>query len=197
MALLSHYRQTWFVAVSAALALPMLVQAVTPHRTVSLREARTLAPTPTWPRTPAQWVKLPRETEAFLVDHFGLREPLVRGNALLRHALTSPSKPTVMYGRAGRLFFNGDGMLEQSAGLLHREAELAQFVDFAVALAAQYRAKNIPFLVVIPPNATTIERQFVPSWYQAPPGTEYDTMMRALTDRHVPHIDLRLPLAAV
>ena len=103
----------------------------------------------------------------------------------------------MIYGRDGRLFFNGDAMLEQSLGLLHRDADIAQFADFAAALSAQYRVRGVRFLVAIPPNSATIERQFVPMWFKPAPETEYDLMMRALEQRNVPHVDLRVPLGAV
>jgi alginate O-acetyltransferase complex protein AlgJ len=197
MALLASHRRFWFPAVLAVLALPMLVQAMTPRQTVSEREARALAAAPGWPRTLPQALALPRATEAFLGDHFGLRDRLVHANARLRYVLSSPSNPGVIYGRGGRLFFNGDGMLEQSLGLLRRQADVDKFADFAASLAEQYRARGVRFLVAIPPNSATIERQFVPAWFKPTAQTEYDLMLAALARRNVPHVDLRVPLIAI
>ena len=90
MALLAHYRRFWFLVVLAALALPMLIQMMSPRQSTSEREARTLAALPIWPHAWRHWLALPHNVEKFLGDHFGLREPLVRANAVLRHALASP-----------------------------------------------------------------------------------------------------------
>ncbi|MBV9556218.1 MAG: hypothetical protein JO254_04005, partial [Pseudolabrys sp.] len=172
MGLLAHYRRFWFVIVALILTMPLAVQLLTPRQTVSQREARSLKPAPALPHSAAQWMKLPREIDVFLGDHFGLRDSLVRANAVLRHALLSTTNNGVLYGRDGRLFFNGDAMLEQSLGIAQRNAEVARFTDFAAGLSKQYRARGVRFLVAVPPNATTIERQFVPGWFIPAPPTE-------------------------
>lgn len=180
----------------AVLALPMLLQALTPRQTISTREARTLAPPPAWPRSLAQWSGLPKKIEAFVTDHFGLRETLVRSNAVLRYALVSPTDLRVLYGRDRALFFNGDGMLEQSLGLMQRDADIGRFANFAAALHAQYRARGVGFLVAIPPNSTSVVRDTVPRWFKPQPPTEYDMMLPVLAARGVPAVDLRAVLIA-
>jgi len=196
MGLIAPHRRWWIALAFAALSLPMLVQVVTPRQTVSAREARTLAPAPQWPQSAAEWRALPKTLEVFLTDHFGLREPLVRTNAVLRYAIESPTNTLVVFGRHRFLFFTGDGMLLQSAGLLQRTSDIEKLADFAAALSAKYQALGIPFLVTFPPNSATITRDLDPPWFKPKPTTEYDKMMRALARRGVPAVDLRPALTA-
>ncbi|MBI3702642.1 MAG: hypothetical protein HY244_02025 [Rhizobiales bacterium] len=196
MGLLARHRRWWIAIALALLSLPMLIQAIMPREMLSARENRRLAPLPAWPRTLAQWSALPKATEAFITDHFGLRETLVRANAVLRYTLVSPTDLRVLYGRNRALFFNGDGMLEQSLGLMQRHADIARFADFAAALQANYRAQGIGFLVAIAPNSTSVVRDTVPPWFKPKPPTEYDAMLPALAARGVPFADLRAALIA-
>lgn len=196
MGLLAPHRRWWIVIALAALSLPMLIQTLTPLETLSARENRRLAPPPAWPQTLAQWNALPKAVEAFITDHFGLRESLVRANAVLRYTLVSPTDLRVLYGRDRALFFNGDGMLEQSLGLMRRDAEIARFADFAAALYAKYHAAGIGFLVAIPPNSTSVVRDTIPRWFKPQPPTEYDAMLPALAARGVPFADLRAAMLA-
>jgi hypothetical protein len=198
MGLLAHHRRWWGVIAFAALLLPMLAQRLQPPQTVSEREARTLAPWPAMPRTLAELSPWPRAVDKYLGDHFGLRDMMVRGNALLRYALWSPTDSLVVFGRGRFLFFDGDAMMAQSMGLLRREAEIATFADFAADLHVRLRARGAGFVVAIPPNSATIMRSELPRWASATrTPTEYDLMLQALTARGVPVADLRPPLLQV
>jgi hypothetical protein len=190
MGLLQRHRWWWFVAVLCLLATPALVQALQPRELTSAREARTLAPAPALPRSLPQLLKLPRDLDEFLGDHFGLREPLVRANAMLRYAVVSPPDSRVVYGRDKFLFFNGDAMIQQSMGLFLRAADIVKFAERAAALRARFPAAQ--FLVTVAPNSATIMRAQLPAWAVEPPSvSEYDLMMQALALRHLPVLDLR------
>jgi hypothetical protein len=197
MGLLAAHRRWWFIVLLCLLAAPALVQAVQPRKIISEREARTLNPAPALPQTVEQWRKLPRAFDDFLGDHFGLREPLARAYSLLRYAVVSPPDLRVVYGRDKFLFFNGDGMIQQSMGLFLRSAVIAKFADHAAALQARLRERKIEFLVAVPPNSATIMRSRLPAWAaEAPAISEYDLMMQALAVRNVAVADLRVSLQA-
>jgi hypothetical protein len=197
MPLLARYRRNWIFVLAALFATPMLVQVFETRATMSEREARTLAPTPEIPKTFDQWRRLPRALDHFLADHFGLRDPLVRLNGLLRYALTSPTDLRVVYGRDKWLFFNGDGMLQQSMGLLRRERDIERFADFAANYGRRLAQSKVSFLVAIPPNSATIVRDRLPPWAAGEPAvSEYDLMMGTLASRHVTTVDLRPALRA-
>jgi hypothetical protein len=197
MGLLMRHRRWWFVVVLCLLAVPMLVQALQPTETTSESEARTLSAAPAFPRSLEKWRLLPRELDRFLADHFGLRSQLVRAHGVLRYAVLLPTDLRVVIGRDKWLFFNGDGMIEQSMGLFLREADIAKFADRAAALQARLGANNAQFLVTVPPNSATIMRSLLPAWAATKPAvSEYDLMMKALAARGVPAVDLRPPLLA-
>lgn len=197
MGLLARHRRFWFVALFAALLLPLVVQALEPYQDISEREGRRLEPEPAVPRQMAQWLAFPRAADRFIADHFGLRDTLVRANAILRYAAASPTDLRVVFGSHQWLFFNGDGAVEQTMGLLLRQNDIDRFADFALEQQTLWQARNVSFLVAIPPNAMTIMRERIPSWMaNNPPVTEYDLMMHALAVRHVSFVDLRPSLTA-
>ena len=192
MTLGARYQRNWIIAVVALLATPMLVHLCGPRATVSKAEARMLAQAPGIPETLDQWRRYPRALDRFLADHFGLRDLLVRLNGRLRYAMASPTDLRVVYGREKWLFFNGDGMLQQSMGLLQRSRDIERFADFAASYRKRLARSKIAFLVAIPPNSATIVRDRLPAWAAAKPATsEYDLMLSALTARNVPSVDLR------
>ena len=192
MPLLARHRRYWIVGIVALFAAPMLVQVVETRATVSTREARTLAPRPEFPRTLDQWLAFPRALDRFLADHFGLRDQLVRINGLLRYAMVSPTDLRVVYGQEKWLFFNGDGMLQQSMGRLRRERDINRFAEFAASYRQRLSQNKVAFLVAIPPNSATIARDRLPPWAASKPATsEYDLMMQALQARKVTTVDLR------
>src|SRR3989440_10448421 len=197
MGLLAFYRRLWGLGLLGLLAIPMLFQMVQPSSTSPEGEARMLSAAPNWPRTPRDWLALPRQVDGFVADHFGLRSELVRAHGRLRYAVHLPSDLRVIIGRDNWLFLNGDGTIEQATGTLLRQAEIAKFADRAAALRRRLAAKDIRLLVAIPPNSPTINRARLPAWAAAAPVvTEYDLMLRTLAERGVEAVDLRPPLAA-
>ena len=195
MGLLARHRRPWGIVLIAAFAVPLALQAMQPEEAVSEGEARMLTPAPDWPRTPPQWLALPRVLDRFLADHFGLRGELVRAHGRLRYAVDLPSDLRVIIGRDNWLFLNGDGTIEQSTGKVLRETRIAAFADKAAALHAHLAAKGAQLVVAIPPNGSTVNRARLPAWAgEAPAVTEYDLMMRALGQRGVTAVDLRTAL---
>jgi alginate O-acetyltransferase complex protein AlgJ len=197
MSLLARYRRPWGLVVFASLAVPLVVQIMQPSAVSSDEEARMLSDAPPWPKSPRDWLALPRQLDRFVADHFGLRSELVRAHGRLRYAIDLPSDLRVLIGRDNWLFLNGDGTIEQATGKVLRQAEIAKFADRAAVLRARLAAKGAQLLVAIPPNGPTINRARLPAWAaEAPVVTEYDLMMRALSVRGVAAVDLRPPLLA-
>lgn len=195
--LLAPYRRYWGVLLLALLAVPLAIQLTRPAEVASEGEARMLTPPPDRPRNFAQWLALPRALDRYFADHFGLRAELTRAHGRLRYAVDLPADLRVIIGRGNWLFLNGDGTIEQSTGKVLREARVARFADKAAALRAHLAARGAQLIVAIPPNGSTINRARLPAWAgPAPSVTEYDLMMRALSERGVAAVDLRVPLNA-
>ena len=195
--MLARYRRYWFAVVLAVLWVPLCVQAIEPRATKSFAEGRLLAEPPNWPKSYHDLTPAAAQVRSFLDDHFGLRDVLIKANALVRYSLYSTGSPWVTIGRDGWLFFTGDSDIEQSAGLLIRKSAIERFADFAAALYAEMRRRNVAFIVASPPNSATIQRKYLPVWAAGvPPLTEYDLILKALAQRGVPAVDLRPALTA-
>ena len=85
------------------IAMPGLVQLSGLDKAAN--ENRTLAPAPVWPTQVSDVINLPRQTEAYLNDRFGLRSQLVLLNSLARYAIDVSTTSTVAIGRHKYLFY--------------------------------------------------------------------------------------------
>jgi SGNH hydrolase-like domain, acetyltransferase AlgX len=192
MGLLVRHRRPFALVLVAGLAVPAATQLMQPVELASEGEARMLAPAPGWPRIENDWLSLPRRTDRFLSDHFGLRTEMVRLHGRLRYAINLPSDLRVVIGRDQSLFLAGDATIDQAMGVVLRTDSIAAFADRAAALRAHLAGRGAQLLVAIPPNSATINRDELPAWAGARPAvTEYDLMLQALAARDVPAVDLR------
>jgi hypothetical protein len=191
--MIPHYRRFWVLPIAALLALPMLAGLVTPAPTVSTEEARQLAPAPALPSRPAEWLTLPGQVDAYLRDHFGLRGLSIRTYAaLMSQSMFREGDGRVLTGLNGWLFFRGDSMLTESAGLLRRDQRVAAAADIAAAMNHALALRGIRMVVASPPNSATIYGDQLPLWAtNRGQQTEYDLFLDDLAQRGVPAVDLR------
>jgi len=120
------------------------------------------------------------------------------------HAYRQLTKPvlgsgggSVLIGRSGRMFYLGDDMVRQSAGLVMRDQKVSDAVDLVAEIDAALQHKGIRFLVAVPPNSSTIYQDELPVWAQnRGRDTEYDLFLRDLRARGIKTIDLRPPVSA-
>ena len=56
--------------------------------------------------------------DAYLNDRFGLRERMIRLHRDLTHPVLLKVNTAALIGRSGRMFYEGDEMVRQSAGLV-------------------------------------------------------------------------------
>ena len=197
--MLYHYRRYWAFVVAILLATPLVVGLVAPAgRSLSVNEARMLAPTPALPHTFAQWLSVPRQVDAYLRDHFGLRQLFLRGyGMIMNRALKNAGNPLVLSGTDGWMFYRGDGMIQQSAGIVRRDAQVASMADFLATMRTLLAARGIRMLAASPPNSATIYGDHLPLWAKnRGQRTEYDVLMEDLAARGVPAVDLRPVLVA-
>ncbi len=176
------------------LAMPLVVGIIWPDSPAAiLREGRTLAPAPQIPESSAAWLALPKQIDAYLRDHFGLRHTLIRAHKdLTKPMLGLGGSNSVLVGRNGHLFYLGDDAVRQSAGVLFREERVSQTVAVLAQMNVALASHGIKFLVAVPPNAPTIYGDDLPRWAQNHGRrSEYDLMLDELTARGVKAIDLR------
>lgn len=196
--MLRSYRRFFAVLAFLLLATPLLLGLVRPDPPAAiLKEGRYLAPAPTIPSDRQEWLALPGRIDAFLGDHFGLRQVLIRAHKDLTKPLLGMGNDTVLVGRDGRLFYLGQEAVQQSSGLILRDHRVSDTVALIARMNAALAARGVRFLVAVPPNAGTIYADDLPSWAQnRGRRTEYDLLIEELAAHGVRAVDLRPPLKA-
>ena len=145
----------------------------------------------------ADWPALPAEVDAYLKDHFGLRQMLITAHRELTKPMLGFGNDSVLVGRDGRMFYLGENAVRQSAGLLVRDRAVADTIDLLAATNIDLARREIRFLVAPPPNAATIYQDDLPDWAQnSGKRTEYDLFVKGLAAKGVKVVDLRPVMAA-
>jgi alginate O-acetyltransferase complex protein AlgJ len=194
--MLLRHRHFFAVLVFMLLATPLVAGVVWPDGPeLFLKEKRDPAPAPAAPRTLEAALVFPGAVDAYLKDHFGLRQKMIR----LEKDLTSFLRPNqiVVYGKSGRMFALAGDMVMQSAGRVKREDGVAATAKMLATMQSDLAARGIKFLVAMPPNSSTIYPDDLPEWARNPgTTTEYDLMLTELGALGVKAIDLRPALVA-
>jgi len=191
-------RRRYFALLAAILiAAPLVVGLVAPDSPASvMKEGRRLAPAPGWPTSAARLTALPAAVDAWLKDHFGLRQALIRANKELTKPMLGSGSDGVLVGRDGRMFYLGEEAVRQSAGLVLRDERVAASVDLVAAMNAALGKRGVRFLVAPPPNGSTVYQEALPDWAQNHGRkTEYDLFLQGLAERGVRTVDLRPVMA--
>src|SRR5208337_730115 len=151
-------RRRYFALLALLLiAAPLVVGLVAPDSPATvLKEGRRLAPAPPLPATWADWLSLPAALDAYLKDHFGLRQTLIRAHKDLTKPMLGMGDDSVLVGRDGRMFYLGEEAVRQSAGLVLRDERVADAVDLIAAMNDDLARRRVRFLVAPPPNAATV-----------------------------------------
>ena len=156
------------------------------------QENRILAPLP-------QWVGFRRlrdftkATDAYIDDHFGLRDRLVHWNSRLRYGLGASSTPKVVIGSDGWLFYAGEKIIEQHTGEdVFTPAELERWVKVMTANRDWLARRGIAFIITIAPDKSTIYPEKLPT-YPRPPGrtTRADQLVARLRTTDLVLVDPR------
>src|SRR5271166_3948251 len=195
--LLRHRR--YFALVSfVLLATPLVFGVFHPDSPeLILKEGRMLAPAPQAPRSWEAFRALPGQVDAYLKDHFGLRQTMIRAHRDLSHPVVYGNE-TVLIGRNGRMFYLGREMVRQSAGLVLRDRKVAGAADLVAAMRDALARRGSRLLVAVPPNSSTIYQDDLPLWAQnRGRKTEYDLFFEELAGRGVKTVDLRPVMNAV
>ena len=191
--MLIRYRRYFGVLTFLLLATPLVAGIVLPISPAAiLKEGRNLAPAPKAPETRQDWLGFSKQVDAYLQDHFGLRQVLIRVHKDLTKPMLGFGNDSVLIGRDGRMFYLGEEAVRQSAGLLFRDQRVADTADLLVRINDALASRGIRFLVASPPNSATIYQDDLPQWARNRRRlTEYDALIEILLSRGVRAIDLR------
>ena len=199
LVMLPRRRRYFCVLAFLLVATPLVWGVVLPDSPELIyREGRRLAAAPAPPEGLAGWITLPGEVDAYLRDRFGLRHAMIKLHKDLTHPVLLKVNTAALIGRDGRMFYQGNEMVRQSAGIVLRDQRVAEAADMLAAMRDALAKRGIGFLVTVPPNASTIYQDDLPVWAQAQGRkTEYDLFLEDLATRGVKAVDLRPAMKAV
>jgi alginate O-acetyltransferase complex protein AlgJ len=175
------------------LATPLVAGLARPETAQEFKtEGRTRAPEPSVPHKFGEFISLPKTIDDYLHDSFGLRKQMIGWYANLTRRLLGEGNGLVLIGRHDRMFYLGDEAVRQSAGLVRRDARVAETADFLATMRDILKERGIRFLVASPPNAATVYQDELPRWARSQRRkTEYDLLFADLAARGILAIDLR------
>ncbi|OYW93411.1 MAG: hypothetical protein B7Z13_07355 [Caulobacterales bacterium 32-67-6] len=190
-------RRFLILGVMAVLALPVLAMPFLPLQTVSREENRMLAPPPSWPQDLPDWRHAPRAVDAFLADHFALREPAIWLGARLERRLgvTAPAQAMAVMGEDGQMFLT-EGLLRSTGQDVDPE-RAADYVDFVCEVSRRLAARGTRFATGLAPSPGTILTDQTPPWARpAMTPSDHDLILQGLEGCGAPAQDLRPALRA-
>jgi alginate O-acetyltransferase complex protein AlgJ len=190
--MLSPHRRYFALLAFLLLAAPLIVGLVRPDSPeLILKEGRLLTPAPEAPRSLAALRAFPGEVDAYLKDHFGLRQTMIHTHRDLSHPVLYGNEQ-VLVGRDGRMFYLGRDMVRQSAGLVLRDRMVADSADLLSGMRDALARRGVGLVVAVAPNSSTIYQDDLPLWAQKQGRkTEYDLFLADLAARGVKAVDLR------
>jgi alginate O-acetyltransferase complex protein AlgJ len=190
--MLSRHRRYFALMTFLLLATPLIVGIVRPDSPeLILKEGRLLASAPEAPRSLEALSAFPGQADAYLKDHFGLRQTMIRTHRDLSHPVLYGNE-SVLIGRDGRMFYLGRDMVRQSAGLVLRDRMVADAANMLAEMRDALARRGVGFVVAVPPNSSTIYQDDLPLWAQNQGRkTEYDLFLADLAARGVKAVDLR------
>ncbi len=197
--MLSRHRRYFAALTLGLLAAPLVWGLFAPDSPdLIYKEGRRLAPAPGRPADLAALRAFPAQVDAYLRDHFGLRHAMIKLHKDLTHPVLFKVDKSVLVGRDGRLFFEGNEAVRQSAGIVFRDARVAEAADMAAQMRDELAKRGAKFLVTVPPNVSTIYQDDLPDWAQRKGRkTEYDLFVQDLAARGVKTVDLRPAMTAL
>ena len=140
---------------------------------------------------------LPKMSENYVNDRFGLRKQLVHFNSLVRYRLGLSSTREVVVGKDGWLFYTADKLMEQHTGAdVFTPVELENWVRQMEADRDWLAKRGIAFYIMIAPDKNTIYPEKLPDY---PRGaiTRIDQVAARLRNSDLEFIDPRAELFRV
>lgn len=188
MALLMTFRRYWAIFFFVVLVLPT-IGFIAPDLPAPLRTVT--APADQW------WMRASERLDPYINNVFGFRGAVLAAHDRYVRWLGVDSE-RVMKGESGALFIKDDKAVEQSIGQVVRPWVVTQVADVATRLDDYMKSTGGQFLMVVPPNAQTVNFDLLPAFARElkRSPTEYDLLAKTMKERGVPFLDLRPILAA-
>jgi alginate O-acetyltransferase complex protein AlgJ len=149
----------------AFLCLPALDSALRLDRTPAQQENRNLATFPTF-KGLAELRPFLAGAEAFVNDHFGFRQRLLRWNNTWKLKVFNEfSTGSILLGREGWIYWTSDGGLADYCGTSRfNEQQLRDWQALLETRRDWLAGRGIKYIFVIPPNKQSIYPEYIPNW---------------------------------
>lgn len=135
----------------------------------------------------------PKNMESYINDHAAFRSEFLSLNATLNLKLFQyADAQDVVKGKDGWYFFTGGSALSDCLGTNRFSSDELAYINSCVQKTAEYfSSQGIDFLVVLPPNKSSVYRQYLPGGYeQVSDITKGEELSAYLTDNSgVPIVD--------
>ena len=208
-----HIKLSKFRDIAACLVLctmifvPFFLGLVQKDKDVSSSEKRTLAALPAKPTNLAEVQSYPRLFETYYADHFGFRDWLIKRYKTVKYNLGDSPSADLTLGKDGWLFLGNiketytkfhDPFGDVRNINLYTEGELKKFAENVSNFEAWLEVRDIPYVMVIPPNKHTTYFDKLPSSIQREaPTSALDQLIGYLRDNtDITIVDLRDSLSA-
>jgi alginate O-acetyltransferase complex protein AlgJ len=178
------------------LMIPGIVMLFAPRQDVSQREARVLARQPGLVELAEHPFDYSPLWDAYLKDHFGMRDWLLDLTSVVRWDMKSPASAKVIVGKKGWLFYE-EGLLPTSESKQDIEEKVDRQLELIRAISDRLRRQGIPLLVVPTLDKHTLYPEYLPGWLDhRPQNHALDQLIAGIRSRGVDMIDIRDGLAA-
>jgi alginate O-acetyltransferase complex protein AlgJ len=184
------------IALFTAMLLTPFVAQLIGRTSGASTENRVLAPAPKV-NSLRELKFLPKMSEAYVNDRFGLRQKLVHANSLIRYKLGLSSTKDVVIGKDGWLFYTADKLMEQHTGAdIFTPAALESWVKQLETDRDWLAQRGIPLYIVVAPDKNTIYPEKLPD-YPRGAVTRMDQLVARLRTSTLQLIDPRPALLKV
>jgi hypothetical protein len=154
-------------------------------------ENRVLAPFPNL-NSLRELKLLPKMSESYVNDRFGLRQQLVHLNSLLHYQIGVSSSRDVVIGENGWLFYTADKLMEQHTGTdVFSAQELENWVRQMEADRDWLAKRNIAFYIIVAPDKNTIYPEKLLPDYPRGAVTRIDQLAERMKGSDLEFIDPR------
>jgi len=185
---------------------PFLLGLVQKDKDTSTTEKRALATFPASPKSLRDIQTYPRLFETYYADHFGFRDGLIKKYKTVKYKIGDSPSADLTIGKDDWLFLGNiketytkfhDPFGDVRNVNLYTEEELNKFAKNITVFEAWLAERDIPYVLVIPPNKHTVYFDKLPSSIKREsPQSALDQLLEYLKEyTSITVIDLRMALA--
>ena len=150
------------------ISVPPLVTGFLPKQEISNHDQRKLAEWPTIRWSENEWRTFPKKFEAYMNDHIGFRDPLIRIHNFIRVFLFHKSPlQHILLGKDNWMYIRSEKSLEDYRGLdPFTNQQMHRWKQVLEARNGWLNSQGIHYLFVVAPDKHTIYPEYMPDYLQ-------------------------------